>query len=190
VDIPRLLVSTVAVAGLAGCATHARPVTAPLPTPPQREGSSFTVSRAYSYLTLADLKRDSIAAVLVHTTGDRSVQPADEEGRSRIPATITRVQVRQVVWGHLSQRLISVRQLGGAKLTSLDLPPVLSPDRDYVLLLKAFEFHPGVSTGEYYITDDQGVFDASDPAHLQRLSSQGDLPRQISLPDLAAKLRS
>jgi len=187
VTSPRFVICAAVLTGMTGCAAHPSPATTVARG--QGQGPSFTVSRAHSYDTLADVKQDSVAAVLVRATHASSVGPADENARSRIPATVTRVQVRKLLWGRLAATSIAVRQLGSAKLASPDLPPVLSADHDYVLLVMPFRFHPGASTGQYYITGDLGAFDASDPARLRRMSSDGNLPRQISLADLTAQLQ-
>lgn len=149
----------------------------------------MALSRAHAY-TLAELKQESVAAVLVRATRDAASGPADEQKRTHVPSTVTRVQVRDVLWGTLAATSIAVRQFGTAGVGSDDAPPVLAAGRDYVLLVKPFEFRPGVPTGQYYVTGDAGVYDATDPTNLKRLSPNSPLPREVSSAALAAQLRS
>lgn len=178
-----LLLVVGAVLTCTGCASH-----------PTTGGSSNTtvqnqveVSRAKSYQTMAELKRDSTAIVRVTATATTKKGPADEAGRSPLTVTLTTVRLDEVLFGNVpARRALQIRQLGGAGTVSDDLPPRLSAGQQYVLYIKPFEFvHGHPLLGEYIVTGDVGQFQVESNGELRRALPQlAGLPKTLSFTQL------
>lgn len=161
--------AAVAVAGvLSGCTT-------------QGAGSSGGIegSRAKSYSSLAELGRDSDAAVVARATGTSRV-----EFDGGTPSTVTDVTVLRYLGsrpGFDRTTTLRVRQLGSTDSPVHDAPSLLRPGRRYMLLLQTFRRSADAPTSQVVPTGAAGVYGYSAPDRYLRLDPGSPrLPAAVS----------
>ena len=128
---------------LSGC-TAAAPAT-------RSSKESISVSRAVTYDSIADLRRDSDDVVIV-TAG-----AATHGAINGLPVTITSVSVsRSILGGGTS---FEVQQIGSATVLSPMTSPLLQSGDQYLLFLTRFRWSPDRPTDRFVITGDQGIYE-------------------------------
>jgi predicted small lipoprotein YifL len=170
----KLLISglvAVAVSGaLAGCGS----------TPPAEESSAgksaddwtITASRVHIYSSLLDLSGDVQAIAVVEVLPDTSkAVPADQEGKTPIPATTVSVHPVTTIRGKLPSEA-TVRLITSPNEDS-EVPSALKEGRHYVLFLTPFEWKRGVQTGEWTVPGGAGIYEVSGDSGSLTLVSRG-----------------
>lgn len=148
----------VATAALGACGGQASP------TSDSDQGQSLSASRTKEYRTLAELAKESSIVAVVRATDDAAVEILHD-----IPFTVTTVKVTRALQGTSAGAVLKVRQTGSAKTEiQHDFPPILEAGQPYLLFLYPFTLTKGVSTDQYYVTGDAGIF-AADGARFRRL---------------------
>lgn len=150
--------------------------------------SRFSASRVKDYQSISQLRHDSSVVVLATARPVLSVVPSDEGGVGPIPATITAVDIDQVLWGAVKGSRLNVRQIGSTSVVGEDVTPPLKNGKRYLLFLTPFEFHPGVPTGQYSITGDIGDFEVSGDQLIRVLPNISSLPKALPLAELRQQL--
>lgn len=174
-----LLVGTVLFLAV-GCATSSH-AAAPKSHGVQ-SGGQVEVSRIATYQTMAALRKDSTAVLLVTATTRRRSTAADQEGQGPLQAVLTTVRVNRVISGSVATRAVEIRELRVQGGTSQGLPPLLTPGQMYDLYVTPFEFvHGHPIPGIYVVTGDVGLFhvDADGTVH-RTLPNVGGLPTALS----------
>jgi hypothetical protein len=138
-------------------------------------------SHAHTYSSLTELATDSSAVVIVTATAGTKTTPMDEAGDSPYEATVTEVHVDKVLRGETDETTLSVRQPFTADMKAPEFSPLLKPDERYLLFVTPFEFQRGKSTGQWVITGDSGMYQASgDHYLLLSPAAKPDLPDSVS----------
>ena len=150
------------------------------------QGQSLSASRTKEYGTLAELAKESGIVAVVRATDEAVVETVHD-----IPFTVTTVKVTRSLQGTSAGTLLRVRQTGSAKTDiQHDFPPILKAGQSYLLFLHPFWFTEGVSTGQYYVTGNAGIF-AADGAGYRRLDPVSTaLPGSVTESDALAAVRS
>ncbi|MFI9643086.1 hypothetical protein ACIG87_24045 [Micromonospora sp. NPDC051925] len=171
--LKRLALVVIAAALLAGCGSAPGSEIAAQP-----EGQTdLSASRVKDYATLAELRAQSTA--IVRGTVESSTRDKLED----LPVTISKVRVREVLWGKVSSDVLAVQQVGDETMKLHDTGAILAKDREYLLFVQPFQLKPGELTGRWLITGDQGTFARSSDGHTFQFAGAGDppeLPRTVS----------
>ncbi len=105
------------------------------------------LSRVTDYQDLASLKADSIAVVRATANG------ASRTTNKGLPVTVTEVSVKEVLYGRISGKAVSVSQLGSSEMQVSNASEILKRGSDYLLFLQA-----GQGPGKYVITGGRGAY--------------------------------
>ncbi|MGI8682559.1 MAG: hypothetical protein ACR2JO_10640 [Mycobacteriales bacterium] len=144
-------------------------------------GHQVEVSRAKSYQTMSELRKDATAVLRVTATAHRKSTPADQAGQGPLRAILTTVHVDKVISGALASGTVQIRQFspGGA---SDEFPLLLAAGQAYYLYVMPFEFvrgHP--IPGIYVVVGDVGQFHVEGDGTLRRaLPGVGELPTTLT----------
>lgn len=133
--------------------------------------SGMSASRVKDYVSIRQLRDESLAIVRVTVTNNRSIEYVD-----KIPFTVTTATVDQVLLGFLPEKSVKIRQLGDGKTIVTESVPLLQSGRSYVVFLQRFTYGPGKETDQYVPTGGVGLY-LDQEGSLQRVD-----PRSSRLP--------
>lgn len=163
---------TVLVLTAAGCGASDHPNAAS-----HGKQQHFDVSHSQRYASMSSLSGDS-TLVVVGVAGASHV-----EELNGIPFTVTNVSVSQSGSAQ-TPATVQVRQTGTADVTPAESTSssVLQSGQTYLLYLKPFELNPGVSTGQYVIVGDEGIWQKSKDSSTFSIAVTGtSLPQSVSV---------
>lgn len=164
--LKKLALVVVAAALLAGCGSAPGGEIAAQP-----EGQTeLSASRVKDYTSLAELRAESTA--IIRGTVESSTRDKLED----LPVTISKVRVREVLWGKVPSDVLAVQQAGDETMQLHDTGEILAKDREYLLFVKPFELKPGEHTGRWLITGDQGTFARSNDGSTFQFAGAGSPP--------------
>ncbi len=151
-----------------------------------QSGNQVEASRAKTYQTMSELRKDSMAVLRVTATANRKSTAADQAGQGPLQAVLTTVHVDKVISGSLARGTVQIRQLSSPGGPSEDLPPLLAAGQAYYLYVMPFEFvraHP--IAGVYVVIGDVGQFHVDGDGTLRRaLPGVGKLPATLPQAEL------
>jgi len=134
------------------------------------------------------LAAHSSAVVEVTALPDPSETPADQAGTTNIPATITQVSVDRLLWGSVEgDNTLAIRQIGSPKV-EVSNEPLLSPGTKYLVFVSPFEFTPGTPTGQWIITNDEGLYSSADSSYTLLDTDDLGLPGSMTSAQLLSLL--
>ncbi|MFE9748149.1 hypothetical protein ACFYOT_24860 [Saccharothrix saharensis] len=137
-------------------------------------------SSAKNYHSFEALGADS--AVVVEATAGS----ATNEELSGIPTTVTEVRVDRVIAGRATSDTLPVLQFGDASVLSPETSSLLREGHRYLLFLHAHQLTPGVDTGRFLITGDQGAYELADGRYDLIGAPSSALPRSLTAEDAVA----
>lgn len=167
---------------LTGCSTGS---SNSQPAKASSEPTSSHVKWVKSYDTIEAIRADSTDRIVGHLEKSRQVVNAAEGGTGdgMSKSTIFHVRVDEVLAGSfLVGNIVNVRQLGTKETPAFsneDLS-LLAEGRSYVLFLQPFEFHRGVSTGQFQIVGEVGAFEVQGDTAV-RTTNRDELAQSAAL---------